>query len=203
MLHFNRLSKPCIVSSVALRQYSKSVVLRSSTSLKVEIKVLSDPRCPWCFVAHQRLERVLDKIHKLRNNVTFHITHAPYFLDDTLPKGWLSFIYIFSTLIYIFILTSIVCGCLGCHVFICVYMFIPPLFFVIIHVCIYIGGICKRTYYEKRFGSKEMEGAVGAIQAAFEKEGIQRMITSDNEPIAYTLDGVACSSLPGKREGMK
>lgn len=58
------------------------------------------------------------------------------------------------------------------------------------------GGICKRTYYEKRFGVEAMEGAVGAIQNAFEKEGIHNML-NDDQPIAYSLDGVACSSLPG------
>jgi len=47
----------------------------------MQIDIVSDTVCPWCFVGKRRLERALSQ----RSNVAFNITWRAYRLDPTVP----------------------------------------------------------------------------------------------------------------------
>ena len=48
----------------------------------ITIDVISDPRCPWCAVAHHRLRKAIDEAALA---IPVRVRFSPYFLDDTLP----------------------------------------------------------------------------------------------------------------------
>jgi predicted DsbA family dithiol-disulfide isomerase len=48
----------------------------------MQIDVISDPVCPWCFIAKRRLARALAQ----RPDVPFEVYWRPYRLDPTIPK---------------------------------------------------------------------------------------------------------------------
>jgi predicted DsbA family dithiol-disulfide isomerase len=48
---------------------------------KVDIAVISDVICPWCFIGSRRLSQVLDGADGVEASVTYH----PYLLDATVP----------------------------------------------------------------------------------------------------------------------
>jgi predicted DsbA family dithiol-disulfide isomerase len=49
----------------------------------MQIDVISDTVCPWCFIGKRRLARAID----LRPNIDFDVKWRPYRLDVTVPKG--------------------------------------------------------------------------------------------------------------------
>jgi predicted DsbA family dithiol-disulfide isomerase len=48
----------------------------------MQIDIVSDTVCPWCFIGKRRLARALD----MRPDVTFDIHWRPYRLDPTIPR---------------------------------------------------------------------------------------------------------------------
>lgn len=48
---------------------------------KVDIAVISDVICPWCFIGSRRLTQVLDGADEVEATITYH----PYLLDPTVP----------------------------------------------------------------------------------------------------------------------
>jgi predicted DsbA family dithiol-disulfide isomerase len=49
----------------------------------MQIDVVSDTVCPWCFIGKRRLTRALE----MRPEVEFDIQWRPYFLDSNVPRG--------------------------------------------------------------------------------------------------------------------
>lgn len=49
----------------------------------MQIDVISDTVCPWCFIGKRRLSRALE----MRPEVEFDVFWRPYRLDPTVPKG--------------------------------------------------------------------------------------------------------------------
>ena len=49
----------------------------------MQIDVISDTVCPWCFIGKRRLMRAM----ALRPNIAFDVKWRPYRLDPTVPKG--------------------------------------------------------------------------------------------------------------------
>jgi len=49
----------------------------------MQIDVISDTVCPWCFIGKRRLARALE----MRPEVEFDVHWRPYRLDNTVPKG--------------------------------------------------------------------------------------------------------------------
>jgi predicted DsbA family dithiol-disulfide isomerase len=49
----------------------------------MQIDVISDTVCPWCFIGKRRLARAID----LRPNIDFDVKWRPYRLDVTVPAG--------------------------------------------------------------------------------------------------------------------
>jgi predicted DsbA family dithiol-disulfide isomerase len=48
----------------------------------MQIEIVSDTVCPWCFIGKRRLERAM----ALRSGVAFNLNWRPYRLDPTIPK---------------------------------------------------------------------------------------------------------------------
>jgi predicted DsbA family dithiol-disulfide isomerase len=48
----------------------------------MQIDIVSDTICPWCFIGKRRLERALE----LRSDIAFEVNWRPYRLDPTVPK---------------------------------------------------------------------------------------------------------------------
>jgi len=53
--------------------------------MKVDINVVSDFVCPWCFIGRQRLLRVVDQFHTEHPEHSIHINWLPYFLNVDTP----------------------------------------------------------------------------------------------------------------------
>lgn len=49
----------------------------------MQIDVISDTVCPWCFIGKRRLARAM----AMRPTITFDVKWRPYRLDPTIPKG--------------------------------------------------------------------------------------------------------------------
>ena len=49
----------------------------------MQIDVISDTVCPWCFIGKRRLMRAM----AMRPNIAFDVKWRPYRLDPTIPKG--------------------------------------------------------------------------------------------------------------------
>jgi predicted DsbA family dithiol-disulfide isomerase len=49
----------------------------------MQIDVISDTVCPWCFIGKRRLMRAM----AMRPNIAFDVRWRPYRLDPTIPKG--------------------------------------------------------------------------------------------------------------------
>ena len=49
----------------------------------MQIDVISDTVCPWCFIGKRRLARAM----AMRPPITFDVKWRPYRLDPTIPKG--------------------------------------------------------------------------------------------------------------------
>src|SRR5476649_1996235 len=49
----------------------------------MQIDVISDTVCPWCFIGKRRLMRAME----LRPHIAFDVKWRPYRLDPTVPKG--------------------------------------------------------------------------------------------------------------------
>jgi predicted DsbA family dithiol-disulfide isomerase len=49
----------------------------------MQIDVISDTACPWCFIGKRRLMRAM----ALRPHIAFNVKWRPYRLDPTVPKG--------------------------------------------------------------------------------------------------------------------
>src|SRR6185312_15347830 len=49
----------------------------------MQIDVISDTVCPWCFIGKRRLSRALE----MRPEIEFDVFWRPYRLDPTVPKG--------------------------------------------------------------------------------------------------------------------
>jgi predicted DsbA family dithiol-disulfide isomerase len=49
----------------------------------MQIDVISDTVCPWCYIGKRRLARALE----LRPEIEFEVMWRPYRLDPTVPKG--------------------------------------------------------------------------------------------------------------------
>ena len=52
------------------------------TSKPIQIDIVSDVACPWCYIGKKHLEKALESI----DNQAFEITWHPYQLDPTIPK---------------------------------------------------------------------------------------------------------------------
>ena len=51
----------------------------------VQITMVSDFACPWCYVAHKELHIALAKVRQTHPNTRFALEYRPYQLDPTLP----------------------------------------------------------------------------------------------------------------------
>jgi predicted DsbA family dithiol-disulfide isomerase len=49
----------------------------------MQIDVISDTVCPWCFIGKRRLQRALE----MRPETEFEVLWRPYFLDPNVPSG--------------------------------------------------------------------------------------------------------------------
>ena len=49
----------------------------------INIKVISDTICPWCYIGKKQLEKAINKI----DNIEFDISYKPFQLDPTMPIG--------------------------------------------------------------------------------------------------------------------
>ena len=49
----------------------------------MQIDVISDTVCPWCFIGKRRLQRAME----LRPAIAFDVKWRPYQLDTTVPRG--------------------------------------------------------------------------------------------------------------------
>lgn len=49
----------------------------------MQIDVISDTVCPWCFIGKRRLTRAME----MRPNIAFDVKWRPYRLDPTVPRG--------------------------------------------------------------------------------------------------------------------
>ncbi|MEY4965910.1 MAG: hypothetical protein RL274_1493 [Pseudomonadota bacterium] len=49
----------------------------------MQIDVISDTACPWCFIGKRRLQRAME----LRPAIAFDVKWRPYQLDTTVPRG--------------------------------------------------------------------------------------------------------------------
>ena len=49
----------------------------------INIKVISDTICPWCYIGKKQLEEAINKI----DNIEFDISYKPFHLDPTMPIG--------------------------------------------------------------------------------------------------------------------
>ena len=47
----------------------------------INIKVISDTICPWCYIGKKQLEEAINKL----NNIEFDISYKPFQLDPTMP----------------------------------------------------------------------------------------------------------------------
>ena len=47
----------------------------------INIKVISDTICPWCYIGKKQLEEAINKI----DNIEFDISYKPFQLDPTMP----------------------------------------------------------------------------------------------------------------------
>lgn len=69
-----------------LRRHFSKPTLQSLPAINLSATVLSDPRCPWCLVAHSRLEAAVQAAAaESGRDVTVEVTWQPYFLDESLP----------------------------------------------------------------------------------------------------------------------
>jgi len=55
--------------------------LRNSESSVMQIDVIADPVCPWCFIGKRRLSRAM----MMRPDIAFDVKWRPYRLDPSLP----------------------------------------------------------------------------------------------------------------------
>jgi predicted DsbA family dithiol-disulfide isomerase len=56
---------------------------KTDATTPLQIDLFADVVCPWCFLGHQRLERVLASLER-----PTRVTHRPFMLDpDTPPEG--------------------------------------------------------------------------------------------------------------------
>ena len=49
----------------------------------INIKVISDTICPWCYIGKKQLEEAINKL----DNIEFDISYKPFQLDPTMPIG--------------------------------------------------------------------------------------------------------------------
>jgi predicted DsbA family dithiol-disulfide isomerase len=49
----------------------------------MQIDVISDTVCPWCFIGKRRLGRAM----ALRSRIEFDVKWRPFQLDPTIPRG--------------------------------------------------------------------------------------------------------------------
>lgn len=61
-----------------------NINLGSNKKYKLEIKIISDPICPWCIIGYKRLEKALNFYD---NNVDTKVIWCPYELNPSMPKG--------------------------------------------------------------------------------------------------------------------
>ncbi|KAI0380461.1 DSBA oxidoreductase [Hypomontagnella monticulosa] len=55
----------------------------------INIKIVSDTVCPWCYIGKKRLDKAIDlyrKVYPDGKDDTFTVTWAPFYLDPTSPK---------------------------------------------------------------------------------------------------------------------
>ncbi|KAI1453903.1 DSBA oxidoreductase [Annulohypoxylon moriforme] len=55
----------------------------------INIKIVSDTVCPWCYIGKKRVDKAIDLYRKVYPNAkddTFTITWSPFYLDPTSPK---------------------------------------------------------------------------------------------------------------------
>ena len=52
----------------------------------IEIEVVSDVICPWCFLGKRRLDKAIGLLDDIRVEVNWR----PFFLDPTIPKEGMS-----------------------------------------------------------------------------------------------------------------
>ncbi|KAI0886950.1 DSBA oxidoreductase [Annulohypoxylon maeteangense] len=55
----------------------------------INIKIVSDTVCPWCYIGKKRVDKAIDlyrKVYPGAKDDTFTITWSPFYLDPTSPK---------------------------------------------------------------------------------------------------------------------
>ncbi|KAI2616866.1 DSBA oxidoreductase [Hypoxylon sp. NC1633] len=55
----------------------------------INIKIVSDTVCPWCYIGKKRLDKAIDlyrKVYPGAKDDTFTVSWAPFYLDPTSPK---------------------------------------------------------------------------------------------------------------------
>src|SRR5260221_6828267 len=66
-----------------MRKALPCVAVAHVRSGRMQIDVISDTVCPWCFIGKRRLMRAM----ALRSHIAFDVKWRPYRLDPTVPKG--------------------------------------------------------------------------------------------------------------------
>lgn len=51
---------------------------------KIQIDIISDVVCPWCYIGKKRLEKALNE---LKNDYTFELHYKPFQLNPDIPEG--------------------------------------------------------------------------------------------------------------------
>lgn len=64
---------------------SMAPLSHSSAPSTVQITVVSDFSCPWCYVAHKEIHLALAKVRQTHPHTHFTLEYRPYQIDPTLP----------------------------------------------------------------------------------------------------------------------
>lgn len=52
----------------------------------IQIKVVSDTLCPWCYVGKRNLDRAMDLYRQSNPNTTFQVLYKPFYLYPNLVR---------------------------------------------------------------------------------------------------------------------
>lgn len=76
----------CVLRSTRILNQLQSNRAMSTTAVPtIDIKIVSDTICPWCYIGKRRLEQAIKQIPA--NSANFNITFQPFLLDPTLDRS--------------------------------------------------------------------------------------------------------------------